>query len=93
MDMKFPRLDAAMATARPIAIGHRQLIAILAGAQAATPTAHSAMRISRDLREQGDAPDALVTLFSGGAGWAGAIASLGGSFDARVARRMAAKGL
>lgn len=67
---------------------HARLIAGLAAAQAATPTARAAARIPRPDPAQPGPVDPLVTLLAGERDWEAAPDALGGSFHPAAARKL-----
>lgn len=66
---------------------HARLIAGLAAAQAATPTARAAARLPRAEPERRDPIDPLVSLLAGERDWEAAPDALGGSFHPAAARK------
>ncbi|SNS57604.1 hypothetical protein SAMN06295912_109103 [Sphingomonas laterariae] len=71
---------------------HARLIAGLAAAQAATPTARAAARLPAPRRIDSDPVDMLVALLATDRGWMSAPEALGGSFHPRAARLLGLEG-
>lgn len=67
-------------------MAHARLIAGLAAAQAATPTARAAARLPTRRHAYSDPVEMLVTLLAADRGWTAAPDALGGSFHPRAAR-------
>ncbi len=84
MDQQFRTLFASRLTARPIALDHAQLIAGLAAQQAASPTGRAATLLASPARPVLSPAQALIVIFAGEPGWAGAVPALAGRFHPDV---------
>ena len=92
MDLRFSlreaRRRAAPAGKLPPRAAHARLIAGLAAAQAATPTARAAARLPRAEPRENDPVEPLVTLLAGERNWEAAPDALRGSFHPKAARKL-----
>lgn len=91
MDLSFARPTGVAVAAPSGPAAFAQLVAGVAGAQAAGPTAAAAMRMRPACTAPGDVAGALALLFAHRGEWRAATAQLGGSFHPRVAAAAAGK--
>jgi hypothetical protein len=87
MDLSFGRNALDMTSAVAVRLDYPGLVAILASAQAASPTARTESLIARDSGVANTPLAALVRLMDPQAGWVAAGGPLGGSFHPEIAER------
>jgi len=87
MDLSFGRNALDIASSTAVRLDYPGLVAILAAAQAASPTARIESRMSRRAEVANTPLDALVALMDPQAGWIAAAGALAGSFHPAIAER------
>lgn len=86
MDLNLPELRGHAPRATPLALEYRRMVAILAAAQAASPTATAEAMAPIMAQVEGDATGALVALLSGNRLKDRQSEALAGSFSREAAR-------
>lgn len=86
MSLSFPSVEIARPFATPLGLDFQRLVATCAALQAGTATAAIEARLAEGPGAPVRPVEALVTLLGGRSGWAGAVATLGGSFNPVAAR-------
>jgi hypothetical protein len=86
MDLNLPELRGSAPRGTPLALEFRKMVAILAAAQAASPTATAEAMAPIKAHIEGDATGALVALLSGSRLQDRQAEALAGSFSPEAAR-------